>query len=143
MPANVGAKPDWLFDGRTLTARIPMRFQRRGGRKVIVAPDGSEAWAPAPPKPDDTLIRALGRAHRWKRLLEGGTCASVAKIAQAEKIDSSYVSRILRLTLLAPNIVEAILNGRQPKRLDLSTLLRELPVAWEEQEERICTRARR
>ena len=62
---------NWDFDGKTITARIPMTFARRGGRKVIVAPDGGDAWAPARPSPDEALIRALARAHRWKRMLEG------------------------------------------------------------------------
>ena len=57
-------------DGRTLTVRVPMAFAKRGGRKVIIAPDGGDAWAPTKPRPDETLIRALARAHRWKRLLE-------------------------------------------------------------------------
>ena len=133
MGANVGTNQNWRFDGRTLTVRIPMRFQRRGGRKVIVAPDGSAAWAPATPKPDNTLIRALARAHRWKRLLESGTCASVAEIAHADKVNSSYVSRILRLTLLAPDIVEAILEGRQPEGMMLADLMSPIPADWGKQ----------
>ncbi len=63
-------KPDWQFDGGTIIVRIPMTFARRGGRKVMVAPDGGDAWAPARPHPDEAMIRALVRAHRWKRLLE-------------------------------------------------------------------------
>jgi hypothetical protein len=60
---------NWEFDGTTITVRIPMAWKRRGGRKVIIAPDGGDAWAPAKPRPDETLIRALGRAHRWKRII--------------------------------------------------------------------------
>ena len=133
MQANAGAKRDWRFDGRTLTVSIPMRFQRRGGRKVIVAPDGSDAWGPTLPTPDSTLIRALGRAHRWKRFLEGGAYTSVAEIARAEKVDSSYLNRILRLTLLAPDIVEAILDGQQPKGMMLADLMEPIPADWGKQ----------
>ena len=64
------AGKDWEFDGSTITVRIPMTWKRHGGRKVIIAPDGGDAWAPAKPRPDETLIRALARAHRWKRMLE-------------------------------------------------------------------------
>ena len=66
------AGKNWEFDGKTITVRIPMTWKRRGGRKVIIAPDGGDAWAPAKPRPDETLIRALARAHRWKRMLEEG-----------------------------------------------------------------------
>jgi hypothetical protein len=62
---------DWDFDGRTITVQIPITWKRRGGQKVIIAPDGGDAWVPAKPRPDETLIRALARAHRWKRMLEG------------------------------------------------------------------------
>ena len=57
---------NWDFDEKTITVRIPITFVRRGGRKVIIAPDGGDAWTPAKPRPDETLIRALARAHRWK-----------------------------------------------------------------------------
>src|SRR5512144_775918 len=101
----------WEFDGKTITVRIPMTFARRGGRKVIVAPDGGDAWAPAKPRPYEMLIRALARAHRWKRLLEDGRYRSAAEIAEAEGVTRSFVNRLLRLTLLAPDIVEAIMEG--------------------------------
>ena len=69
------------------------------------------------------LTRALARAHRWKRMLEAGKCRSIAEIAEAEKIDRSFVSRLLDLTLLAPDIQEAILEGRQPKGIQLDELM--------------------
>ena len=99
----------WDFDGSTITVRIPMTWKRRGSRKVIVAPDGGDAW------PDDTLIRALARAHRWKGLLEERRDRSAGELAEAESVTRSFVNRLLRLTLLAPDIVEAILEGRPPK----------------------------
>ena len=127
------ARPNWQFDGTTITMRIPMTFVRRGGRKVIVAPDGGEAWASARPRPDEALIRALVRAHRWKRLLEQGKYRSAGELAEAEGVTRSFVNRLLRLTLLAPDIVEAILDGRQPKGLQLEVLTKPLPSQWEEQ----------
>jgi hypothetical protein len=123
----------WAFDGDTITVFISMTWKRRGGRKVIIAPDGSDAWAPAKPRPDETLIRALARAHRWKRMLEVERYRSIAEIAEAEKIDRSFVSRLLRLTLLAPDIQEAILEGRQAKGIQLDELTQAVPGAWEEQ----------
>ena len=104
---------NWDFDGKTITVHIPMIWKRHGGRKVIIAPDGGDAWAPAKPKPDDTLIRALARAHRWKRMLEEGTHASISALAEAEKINRAYLCRLLNLTLL--EITEAVLDGRQHK----------------------------
>jgi hypothetical protein len=131
------AKPDWQFDGKMITVRVPMTFVRRGGRKVIIAPDGGDAWAPAKPRPDSTLIRALARAHRWKRMLEEGRYRSAAEIAEAEKVTRSFVNRLLRLTLLAPDIVEAILDGGQPKGMQVEELTRRMPSEWEEQRKAI------
>jgi hypothetical protein len=96
-------KPDWQFDGMTITVRVPMTFVRRGGRKVIVAPDGGDAWAPVRRRPDEALIRALARAHRWKRMLEEGRYRSAGEIGQAEGVTRSFVIRLLRMTLLAPD----------------------------------------
>ena len=86
------------LDGSTLIVRIPMRFQRRGGRKRIVAPDGSEIVPSLKPQPDRTLVKALARAHRWQRMLDDSVYASVSEIGDAENISKSYVSRILRGT---------------------------------------------
>ena len=123
-------------DCKTIIVRIPMKFRRRGGRKLIIAPDGGDAWMPSKPRRDDTLIKALARAHRWKRMLESGEHNSIADLAEAEKINKSYLSRILRLTLLAPDIVESILDGRQPKGLALADFMEPFPVEWERQRER-------
>ena len=117
-------------NGNTIIVKIPMKFRRRGGRKLIIAPDGGDAWMPSKPRRDDTLIKALARAHRWKRMLESGEHNSVADLAEAEKINKSYLSRILRLTLLAPDIVQAVLDGRQPKGLTLADLMEPFPVEW-------------
>src|SRR5918994_1592460 len=99
------------IDGTTLVIRIPMRFQRRAGRKRIVAPDGSAIVPTLKPQPDGTLVKALARAWRWQRQLDQGAYSSVSDIGEAEGISKSYVSRILRLALLAPDIIETILAG--------------------------------
>lgn len=123
-----------------LPRRPGARRQGHGGRKVIIAPDGDDAWAPAKPRPDETLIRALARAHRWKRMLEEGTFRSAAEIAEVDGVTQSFVNRLLRLTLLAPDIVEAILDGRQSKGLQLEELTDAIPSAWEEQRQRLLGR---
>ena len=114
----------------TLTIRIPMRLQRRGGRKLIMTPEGVAA-----PKPrrDDTLIKALVRAHRWRRGIESGEARSITDLAEREGVTDAYVCRLLPLTCLAPDIAEAILDGRQPKGLRLAEILGNGPLAWEEQ----------
>jgi len=121
------------LDGTTLVVRIPMRFQRRGGRKRIVAPDGSEIVPISKPRPDGTLVKALARAWRWQRMLDKGVYTSVSEIGDAENISKSYISRTLRLAMLAPDIVEAILAGRTDQALMLENLERPLPASCEEQ----------
>jgi hypothetical protein len=121
------------LDGETLIVRIPMRFQRRGGRKRIVAPDGSELTPSSKPQPDGTLVKALARAWRWQRMLDEGVYSTVSEIGDAENISKSYVSRILRLALLAPDIVERIVAGNRDKALLLESLRESLPDAWMEQ----------
>jgi hypothetical protein len=116
----------------TLTIRIPMRLQRRGGRKLIMAPEGATMPTPKP-RPDETLIKALVRAHRWRRQIESGRAKSVTDLAEQEGVTDAYVCRLLPLTCIAPDIVEAILDGRQPKGPRLAELLGNGPLDWNEQ----------
>jgi hypothetical protein len=122
------------LDGMTLIVRIPMRFQRRGGRKRIVAPDGNEIVPTSKPQPDGTLVKALARAWRWQKLLDDDVYTGVAELADAERINRSYLCRVLRLTLLAPDLVEKILEGRPT--VGLPQLMKPFPVHWEKQRER-------
>jgi hypothetical protein len=121
------------LDGETFVVRIPMKFQRRGGRKRIVAPDGSAIVPSSKPQPDGTLVKALARAWRWQRMLDKGIYTTVSEIGEAKNISKSYVSRMLRLALLAPDIVEAVLEGRADPTVILEKLERPLPASWEEQ----------
>lgn len=121
------------LEGATLVVRIPMRLGRQRGRKRILAPDGSELTPPTKPQPDGVLVKALARAWRWQKLLDRGIYCSVTEIAEAEKISKSYVSRILRLALLAPDLVEAILGGWADQRVMLEKLERPLAMGWGEQ----------
>lgn len=113
----------------TMTLHVPFRIVKRGGRKEMQRPSGTQART----KPDNTLIKALARAFRWKRMLDKGDFATVADLAAQEGIAVSYLTRMLRLTQLGPNIVEAILDGRQPSELTLETLREPAPAQWQEQ----------
>jgi hypothetical protein len=115
----------------TITLHVPLRLQQRGGRKRVVTPDGRPI-SPAP-QIDNALVKALARAHRWQRMLESGEYASLTELAKAEKINRSYLSRVLRLTLLAPEIVEAIMGGQQGPEITLDRLMQPFPGEWERQ----------
>ncbi len=131
----------------SVTVRVPLTIRRRGGRKMIISPDGV-ATAVGRGTPADTavtrgdpaLVKALARAFRWKRMLETGAACSVSDIARQEKLNTSYVSRVLRLTLLAPDIVEAILDGRQAPEMTLPALMELFPISWHGQIDRFITR---
>lgn len=110
----------------TVTLHVPFRVVKRGGRKEIQLPDG----AAQPKRTDNTLAKALARAFRWKRMLESGEFATIAELAEREGIAPSYMTRVLRLTLLAPDIVEAILDGKQGPDVMLARLLEPFPNEW-------------
>ena len=120
---------------QTVTVEVPFTIRKRGGRKQVITPDGASAWVSPRTRIDSTMIKAIARGFRWRKLLDTGVYGTIEEIATAEKINSSYVSRVLRMTLLAPSVVEAILDGRQPTKVTLAVLMRPFPVAWEEQVE--------
>ena len=129
------AKPKIKNDGRTITVRVPISIRKRGGRKVVLAPDGM-AHDPRTLRchqVDNAMVKALARAFRWREMLENGTHATIKEIADVEKINESYVARVLRLTLLAPAIVQAIVDGEHSPRLSLPLLMRTFPHAWANQ----------
>ncbi|HEV7411271.1 MAG TPA: hypothetical protein VGO01_22540, partial [Bradyrhizobium sp.] len=119
-------------DGRTVTVHVPVTFRQRAGRKQILTPSGSAPWSPAP-RVDTALLKAIVRAYRWREMLESGKYSCAADLAKAEKVNDSYLSRVLRLTLLAPEIVQAIVVGQQPATLQVHDLLKRLPVLWQQQ----------
>ena len=125
-------------DGTLLTVSIPMAIRKRGGRKVVVSPAGAEPWAPSRPRIDNTLLRALVQAFHWQHKLESGKHATISELAAAEKLDRSFVSHVLRLTLLAPDLVDAILDERQLPTMQLQPLVRGFPVEWERQRRNAC-----
>lgn len=136
-------RPKLSRDGRTMVVSIPISFRRQGGRKRVVIPANAEAWSPPKPQVDNTLIKAVVRAHRWRTMLESNLFSSVRDLAKAEKINESYLCRVLRLTLLSPAITEAILNGLQPEGLELAQLLKSIPAEWDEQQALFSSSARK
>jgi hypothetical protein len=124
-------EPKFKDNGRTVIVRVPIAIRRRGGRKLVLAPDGAKlAAASIHRRVDSAMIKAIARAFRWREMLENGAYGTIREIATAENINESYVGRVLRLTLLAPDIVETILGGRQPESITLPSLMKPLPVEW-------------
>lgn len=117
--------------GVRITTFVPLRFKKRDLRRVVVGPDGiAEPVAlttssPAiPPCHDAALIKALGRGHYWQHLLDTGAVADTAEIAAREGLHKVTVNDAVRFALLAPDIVQAALDGRLPRSLSLETLQR-------------------
>jgi hypothetical protein len=124
----------------SLTVTVPIRIKRRGLRKSVTLPDGgveSRPWD-ATPTP---LQLALARGHRWLELLEAGEAKSMKEIARREGVDDSYVSRMVNLTTLAPDIVAAILDETLPEEVTLFELAAGAPVLWQEQWGRLYGRS--
>ena len=123
----------------SVTVSVPLTIRRRGGRKQIIGPGGAVARqggsgaGVVPVNGDPALIKALARGFRWRRMLEEGRYGSISEMAKAEGVERGYVGSLLRLTLLAPPMVEAILDGRQPEGVTLPALLEGAPMAWGEQ----------
>ncbi len=115
----------------TVTVHIPFRLVKRGGRKEMQLPDGASSQR----KMDNTLVKALARAFRWKQMLESGEFATIAELAEREGIAPSYMTRVMRLTLLAPNIVEAILDCTHGSEVRMTRLLEPFSAVWTAQRE--------
>jgi hypothetical protein len=112
-----------------VTLHVPFRIVKRGGRKKMHLPDGATPSRRA----DSSLVKALARAFRWKRMLESGEFTTLAELADREGIAPSYLTRVLRLTQLEPRIIEAILDGRQGDAVTLARLMEPFPLGWCEQ----------
>jgi len=118
---------------QTVTVTVPFAIRKRGGLTLVITPDGVTS-APTPrTRVDSALLKALARGFRWRKLLETGHFATIQEIAEAENINPSYVSRLLRMTLLAPEIVEAILAGTQPAGLTRAKVMKPFPLEWQHQ----------
>lgn len=119
---------------QTTTIVVPFTIRKRGGRKLILTPDGAPASQPSRARPDSALLKALARGFRWKKMLQEGDYQTLEEIANAENINPSYVSRLLRMTLLSPEIVEAILAGRQSNGLTMAKAMQPFPLEWIQQQ---------
>jgi hypothetical protein len=117
-------------ESEILSVHVPFSIKKRGGRKEIQLPPGAHLQRT---HIDNTIVKAIARAFRWQRMLESGIHATLLDLARAEKINPSYVSRVLRLTLLAPEVVETILDGRQGREVTLARLLEPFPDCWNNQ----------
>lgn len=112
----------------TVTLHVPFRVVKRGGRKEMQLPDGVRPDR----KADNTLVKALARAFRWKQMLESGEFATIAELAEREGIAPSYMTRVLKLTMLSPHLVEAILDGRHPEHITLDRMIGQVSADWSE-----------
>ena len=113
----------------TITVHVPFSFVKRGGRKEMVLPVDRSA----PRQTDDTLVKALARAFRWKRMLESGEFASISELAEKEGIAFTYMARLMRLSLLSPELVDAVMDGHQPANITLANLMDPFPADWKVQ----------
>ena len=113
----------------TMTIHVPFRVAKRGGRKEMVLPEGAAQAR----KPDNTLVKALARAFRWKGMLESGEFASISELAEKEGIAFTYMARLMRLSLLSPELVDAVMDGHQPANITLANLMDPFPADWKEQ----------
>ena len=113
----------------TVTLHVPFHIVKRGGRKEMVLPEGAAQAR----KPDNTLVKALARAFRWKRMLESGEFASISELAEKEGIAFTYMARLMRLSLLSPEIIDAVMDGRHPANITLASLMDPFPADWKEQ----------
>ena len=113
----------------TITIHVPFRVVKRGGRKEMVLPEGAAQAR----KLDNTLVKALARAFRWKRMLESGEFGSISELAEKEGIAFTYMARLMRLSLLSPELVDAVMDGRHPANITLANLMDPFPADWKEQ----------
>ncbi|MBF0148282.1 MAG: hypothetical protein HQL85_19165 [Magnetococcales bacterium] len=122
---------EWSQDKKEIIVSIPMELKRRGGRKSIIMPDGVDL--PSVPARDETLAKLVAKAHLWLRQLESGKVATISELAERENLDNSYVAKVMRLTLLAPDIVVMILDGKQPEAMTWRKLAKGFPMEWPKQ----------
>ena len=121
------------MNDQAVTVTVPFAIRKRGGRKLVITPDGTTTAPVTRARLDSALLKALARGFRWRKLLETGDFATIEEIAEAENINPSYVSRVLLMTLLAPDIVEAILAGRQSEGLTMARAMQPFALEWQHQ----------
>ncbi len=120
-------------DGQGISVNVPLMLKKRGGRREVILPQAFASDNPMHPSHQEALVIALARAHRWQKLLEDGRFESISELARQVGLDVSFAARLMRLTLLAPDIVEAILMGEEPSGLSLTMLTKGRSMIWTEQ----------
>ena len=120
-------------DDNGIVVNVPLTLKKRGGRKEVILPQAFASDSPMRPSHQEALVIAIARAHRWQRLLDEGKFESVSDLAREIGLDVSFAARLLRLTLLAPDIVESVLMGEEPSGLSLTMLTKQSPSSWSEQ----------
>jgi hypothetical protein len=118
-----------------LSVFMPMRLKKRGGRNIVLVPEGKTQLTTENASVDTTLVKALVRAHLWQRQLKSGKYQTMQDLCDANKVTAKYVQLILRLNFLAPKLKEAILLGHQPRHMKLADLMQNIPGLWYEQGE--------
>lgn len=116
-----------------LVISLPVSFSQKSGRRWMIVPPSGDKPVSKAPKQDDALLKALIRAHKWAQALEAGRITCLDQIAREQNINGSYISRIIRLNLLAPDIKTMILDGRQPQTMRLADMLKSFPDEWQAQ----------
>ena len=122
-----------LRNDNIISIKVPVNFKRQHSRKTLILSNEGNITENSERTPDEALLKALAKAYHWQRQLDKGTYSSVEDLAKRKKINSSYVSRILRLNYLSPTIKQAILDGTQPKTLMLEDMRHAFPDLWDEQ----------
>ena len=124
-------------DDDGIVVNVPLMLKKRGGRKEVILPQAFASDSAVRPSHQEALVTAIARAHRWQKLLDEGKFESISDLAREIGLDVSFAARLLRLTLLAPDIVESILMGEEPSGLSLTMLTKQLSVLWNEQRTRL------
>lgn len=137
-----GPSREYQSQGSAVTF-VPLTIKRRHTRKLLIAPPGQED-AKVRSSFDLPMIRTIGKAFYWQKLLDSGEVANATELARQLKLEPGWVAEVLRLTRLAPDIVQAILEGRQPRHLNLHAIRgrqADVPVDWDEQRRLLGFRA--
>ena len=126
-----------MTNATSITVRVPLAIRHRSGRKTVVTPM-TDVVAPVTTRADPALVKALARAFRYQRMLDQGRYASTTEMAEAERIERGYLGTLLRLTLLAPDIVQAILDGRASSTIGLPAVIELILEVWLKQREHLA-----
>ncbi|ABK44589.1 conserved hypothetical protein [Magnetococcus marinus MC-1] len=123
-------------DRKTIIFKVPMRFHRQGGKRMVILPEHEQARQDMANPSDDPMVNALSKARKWQQMLDKSETMTIAQLAEREGVERSMMARILRLTILAPDIIEAILDGRVPETFSLESLRESIPLLWSEQRQK-------